>query len=1199
MSKLILKIYDLLRKRPGLGWILFSVLTAILVMSVLTLSYKEDISDFLPLDENNQTALSVYQDVSGANKIFAIISTRDTVDVDPQELADGVEMFVDKVETFDTLHYIKDIMKEIDMDKMLGVADEVYNNIPYFLTDGDYERIDSLLADPGYVDSQISEDKQMLLFPSSNLLTANISRDPLNLFTPILGRLKQAGMSIEFETYDGYILSPDSKKAIVILESSFGARESENNTSLVSMLEIAADETEKTNSNLDVHLIGGPVIAVSNAGQIKNDSVLAVCIAGILIMLLLIYVFRNIRNILLIVVSVGWGWLFAMGAIALYYDSVSIIVIGIASVILGIAVNYPLHLIDHLSESNNPRAALKEIISPLVVGNVTTVGAFLCLVPLNSPALHDLGLFSSLLLIGTILFVLVFLPHIVRTRRTGGHIAKEPLLITRLAGISVENSKWFVWSVLGLTLLFGYYSFRTEFDSDMRNINYMTDEQKEDMSYFQSLQGAESNTESLYVVSSGRTWEEALAQNETISPELNSLIASGTVYEQNNVSAFLLSEREQEARLIKWNDFVYRHKELFQSDLPSVAAKYGFSKEAFSKFGDILNRNYVIHDFEYFKGFISTVFMGSISEDKDAGRKSLVRILSVPDGAVEHVKSRLSENREFGGLFFDVKSMNGSIANTLSDDFNYIGIACGCIVFVFLWISLGSIELAIVSFMPMAFSWIWILGIMGMLGIKFNIVNIILATFIFGQGDDYTIFMTEGLSYEFAYRKKLLASYKNSIVVSALIMFIGIGTLVFARHPAMRSLGEVTVVGMLSVVLMAYLFPPLIFKWLTQCNGKLRYRPVTLKKILHTVCCAFVFSLQLISAYIMGLILFVVTKPTVKKRTFFRRYNSSLLRFDLKWLPGIRFIFINLRNESFDRPAVIMCSNLSILDCLSLIAVVPEVVIYADRKIKMNPIVERVLKWGCYYIVSRKFNGVEEEIGRLVSEGFSIAVFPMRDRKFEDDRIVGLFEVAPIISRIYNIDLLPVYIDGTHRILPDGTGILNGGKLFIEIGKRILRKDLSRIAVDRDRYELTFLELCTEYIDHMILIHQIISTVEEVLPVVRDRYLYKGRDIERSADKLLKEFVKQKDRIEEQYNESWFLVQDMAGNGELALLLALMYPNKAVYCRLKDEDSRDILKGCIDNFVENIYILEDSDASPDRLSPAKKYIVTPACEVIG
>ena len=94
--------------------------------------------------------------------------------------------------------------------------------------------------------------------------------------------------------------------------------------------------------------------------------------------------------------------------------------------------------------------------------------------------------------------------------------------------------------------------------------------------------------------------------------------------------------------------------------------------------------------------------------------------------------------------------------------------------------------------------------------IKFNIVNIILATFIFGQGDDYAVFMTEGLMYEYARGKRVLKSFKNSVAISALIMFVGIGTLIFAKHPAMSSLGLIVVIGMFSVVAASFVFPPLL-----------------------------------------------------------------------------------------------------------------------------------------------------------------------------------------------------------------------------------------------------------------------------------------------------------------------------------------------------------------------------------------------------
>jgi hypothetical protein len=181
--------------------------------------------------------------------------------------------------------------------------------------------------------------------------------------------------------------------------------------------------------------------------------------------------------------------------------------------------------------------------------------------------------------------------------------------------------------------------------------------------------------------------------------------------------------------------------------------------------------------------------------------------------------------------------MNSSIAGSLSDDFNYIGFACGFIVFIFLWLSFGRIELAILAFLPMAMGWLWILGLMYLFGMQFNIVNVILATFIFGQGDDYTIFITDGLINEYAYHKKLLPSYKNSIVISALIMFIGMGSLIVARHPALHSLAEVTIVGMLTVVLMAWIVPPLIFRWLVRNSRGPRPEPLTIgllaRKVLH------------------------------------------------------------------------------------------------------------------------------------------------------------------------------------------------------------------------------------------------------------------------------------------------------------------------------------------------------------------------------
>ncbi len=123
------------------------------------------------------------------------------------------------------------------------------------------------------------------------------------------------------------------------------------------------------------------------------------------------------------------------------HSSISTIVIGISSIIIGIAVNYPLHFISHTHHEPNAGRTLKDIAVPLTIGNISTIGAFLALVPLKGIALRDLGLFASLLLLGTILFVLIFLPHMVRAGGRGSHHGNL-LHALRLSGPRRSPGRW-------------------------------------------------------------------------------------------------------------------------------------------------------------------------------------------------------------------------------------------------------------------------------------------------------------------------------------------------------------------------------------------------------------------------------------------------------------------------------------------------------------------------------------------------------------------------------------------------------------------------------------------------------------------------------------------------------------------------------------------------------------------------------------
>ena len=756
----------------------------------------------MPLTDEEKLDMEIYQDISGVNKLVVLFSC-DTEN--PDSTIAAIDLFQESVKELDSLNWTSDMVTRFDMEKVGEVTEFVYQNIPYFLTERDYSRIDSLLCAENYVGEQLDRDREMLMFPSGGLLSENISRDPLNLFTPVLSKLQGLQQENKFEMYDGYIFTPDMSRAIVMLSSPFGNSETDKNSQLLQLLTSGIERMNARFPNIEAHVLGGPQIAVGNAQQIKHDSILAVSLAVVLILALLFFSFRSLRNILLIAFSIGWGWLFALGALALFHDNISIIVVGISSVILGIALNYPLHLIAHIGHETDIRQALKEISAPLLVGNITTVGAFLALVPLNSVALRDLGLFASLLLIGTIFYVLVFLPHQVSVpkkveevkEKDDGLVARGNRLLDRISHIRLENKPWLVGIVIVITLVLGWFSFQVEFDSNLANINYMTDEQRADMDYFQKLTADDtvSAKRTLYVVSS--------------APTIDAALDSCNSKKINGVSQFLASESMQKERIDRWKEFVSKHHDLLNAQFAKAAKAKGFSVDAFSDFQQIINGNYEPREFSYFAPLTSTVFNGNIVKQN---QYFIVDKLSVEPSEIEKVKSSIPGS-------FDIESLNSSLANSLSDNFNYIGWACSLIVFFFLWFSFRKIELAIISFVPMAISWVWILGLMAILGIKFNIVNVILATFIFGQGDDYTIFMTEGCIYEHKMGKPILASYKRSILLSAIIMFIGIGTLIVAKHPALHSLAEITIVGMSSVVFMSWLVPPLLFRLIYKKKG--------------------------------------------------------------------------------------------------------------------------------------------------------------------------------------------------------------------------------------------------------------------------------------------------------------------------------------------------------------------------------------------
>jgi 1-acyl-sn-glycerol-3-phosphate acyltransferase len=933
------------------------------------LKYEEDISRFLPAQKKDSS--SIFQQMMRQSEIAVILSSKDSSYTLNDEEAETLLDEVNEEITSKSLK-LQSIQKEFSSSAAEEMMAFAYANAPYMLSAEEVLRADSLLHTPGYIANTLAENRKQLIV-SQGMFMPILRHDPLHLYTSMMKRLSHQGNRFQVVD-DKYLFTKDGKHALLLYRSPYGGSETQNNGVITDSLHNICQQFMVKHPQWRLSAVGAPTVAVGNARQIKTDSLLAASVAIVLIMLLLVWHYRRLHDILCIGGSLLFGFLFALAGLALIKESVSIIVLGIGSVIIGIAVNYPLHFLDHLREAKSVREALSEIVPPLLIGNITTVAAFLCLVFLDAEAMRDLGAFGALMLIGTILFVLVALPVYVKMPEGKGfpEIKCPSKLLSSLNNVVSGKAmkKVMIPLVVIITLVMGYFSLQTSFDSNLSHINYMTAEERADMSL---------------------------------------LVGSGEELPNNKP---FLQKKASYKKQIMWTAEMQR-------EFTEACKANGFKEDAFADFLENIN---------------------NAPEKKSYRQLSpLLSKITLPD----------------------THSAASQLVDSLNSSFNWIGFVCSFVVFFFLWLSFGSIELAAMSFLPLAVAWLWILGAMQLLGIQFNIVNIILATFIFGQGDDYTIFITEGCMYEYTTGRKRLGSYRQSVLFSAILMFIGIGSLVFAAHPALRSLGAVTVIGMATVIIMAFYLPPLFFGWLTRHQqlqplhipSPLPYTFARIARSLFSI--VFFVTFMFLGALPYTWLYFHVLPDNEHRRLHFHKLIMRTFRMLTQCLPGIRFHSINEVGEKFDKPAVVICNHQSHFDILSILQLHPKMLIVTNNWTWHNPFYGSVLHHGDFLPAADGIDKNLDKLQELYNKGYSIVIFPEGTRS-ADCEILRFHKGAFYLAHRLGADILPMYIHGQGYVLPKGDFMLRKGEMRIEVGKRISAAEWVKSSFTVDNGEINY-----------------------------------------------------------------------------------------------------------------------------------------------
>ena len=1030
MEKVFSSIYQFFEKRKAIFFITFFSCFAIAAFLASRIKLEEDLSKILPDDPKIEKLNEVFQDSKFLDKLVVTISQKDTSrEAIPDSLVAFADEFVQRI-TREYKPYVLSIQDRVNDEVALEMFDNIHAALPIYLDQSDYASLDSL-TQPESIRQTLQNNIRTLTSPAGVAFKKMISQDPAGISMLGIKKLQQLQYDDNFELYDGYIMTRDKRHLMLFITPAFPPNNTGKNTVLLKGIDGIVDSLE-ANAGTTAGYFGASAVSAGNARQLRKDTILT---QGITIAFLIVFIgfyFRRKSAPLLVLVPVFFGLLFSLACIYLIKGEVSVIAIATGSVVFGIAINYSLHVFNHFRHTGDIKAVIRDLSTPMTIGSFTTIGGFICLQFVQSEMLKDLGLFAAFSLVGASLCSLIFLPHLINTKnkRVVAHASHS--FLDKIAAYGLERNKYVVLSIFLLTGVFAYTSRYVKFETDMMRMNYMDPKlakAEQDLNRINAF-----SLQSIYLVSSGSNLDEALRNNERAIDSIAALRDRGIVKKYSGVSSLIISDSLQRVRINQWKNYwTPEKKQEVIANLEKYGTELGYNSSAFDGFKAMINKEYDVVRNEATAGIRSTFLNDFITEKQD--RATVVTMLKVDRKNQQLVYNAFENNSSVSVV--DKQYLAGRFAEIVRADFTSIAIMSAVLVFGVLLLSFGRIELALVSFIPMFITWVWILGIMGLAGIPFNIVNIIISTLIFGLGDDYSLFIMDGLLKEYKTGKKNLASYKSSIFLSAITTLAGLGVLIFAKHPALQSIALIAIIGILSVVMMSQILIPFFFNLLITKRVRNKRFPWTFFGFLKSVFAFSYFVFGCILLTVSGIIL--IKLNPFNKKTGRLIYHAILSKFgwSLIYIMGnVKKRIINPLKEDYSRPAVIVANHQSFLDILVMIMMHPKVVLLTNKWVWNSPVFGFVVRMAEYYPVAQGAEVGIDKLAAKVKEGYSVVVFPEGTRT-PDGNMKRFHKGAFFLAEHLGIDILPIVIHGTGYTMTKNDFLLKDGSITLKFLPRI------------------------------------------------------------------------------------------------------------------------------------------------------------------
>lgn len=749
---------------------------AMLAYSLPRLRFSTDIANFLPDTPGDESALlsRLLRDTELSRTMILSVGAPDTA-----RAITGGSALAEALRGHEALAWLR---SGPDAELPRQVYETYFPRRHLFLSDRPETEIPELVSEAG-LRAQAQRLRTELALPASTLLEEVVPGDPLGAFRRLLERL--AGSVTTLRVEQGQFVTADGRHAIVLLATKASGFDTGAQRPLLEDLRVAFESIDSAHGGaLELETSGLARYVVAGEARARGDAIVVASLSFVGVGAILLSALRSPVSLLLTLLPGVYGILIATTLGLLVYGDLDGITLAFGTTLLGLTIDYPIHLLNHhaMSPLHAPaRRVVRNIFPSLALAAGTTAASYAGLAATSLPGFRQIAFFSVVGVAATFGFTLLVIPEFLPASRRLPPGSRRVAAALGSAALALAPRRRLLG---GLALALAIASVAAL--PSLRWQDELSALSAPDPALIAEDQRVRARVSRFdagrFVVAIGDTPEEAVERSDRVHAALTAAIARGQLEGMRSLHDFLWAPALQEKN---WN--VLSATPDLADRVERVFAAEGFRREAFAPFREALAAGppepLRLRDLRQSKlGALVGPMVLDLGDR--TGVVTLLRGLRDHD-AVSHALAELP-----GVQIFDQDGFVTGIYREFRDATVRQMLLGGALVFLLLLARYRNFRKAFAAFLPSTIVTLAMLGGFAVCGVPLNLLHAMSLVLVAGQGSDYGIFVVDSSDSARDFDATML-----SLLVSCLTTICAYGVLAVSEEPALRAIGLVTGAG--------------------------------------------------------------------------------------------------------------------------------------------------------------------------------------------------------------------------------------------------------------------------------------------------------------------------------------------------------------------------------------------------------------------